>query len=74
MFPSPRLSLSRPSKFTAYVASQLDITDFDCRLCLPKAVLQLSWRPSVEERDENDSELAIAGDDSSLRIYKVKTS
>lgn len=40
------------------------------RLCLPKAVLQLAWRPANDAEDEH--ELAIAGDDSSLRIYKVK--
>lgn len=45
------------------------------RLCLPKAVLQLAWRPVREE--ENDEgrdrfDLAIAGEDSSLRIYKIK--
>ncbi|KAF9881180.1 hypothetical protein CkaCkLH20_01330 [Colletotrichum karsti] len=36
-------------------------------LCLPKPVAQLSWRPS-NDSDAGD-ELAIAGEDSSLRIY-----
>ncbi|KAB5575717.1 WD domain-containing protein [Coniochaeta sp. 2T2.1] len=42
-------------------------------LCLPKAVLQLAWRP-VEAEGEPDGacDLAVAGEDSSLRIYKVK--
>lgn len=42
-------------------------------LCLPKAVLQLAWRPASGKEDENRHELAIAGDDSSLRIYKIET-
>jgi elongator complex protein 2 len=36
-------------------------------LCLPKAVLQLAWRPAREGRQGRD--LAIAGEDGSLRIY-----
>ncbi|ROT39177.1 elongator complex protein [Sodiomyces alkalinus F11] len=42
-------------------------------LCLPKPVSQLAWRPSrgVEENNEKRTqELAIAGEDSSLRIYR----
>ncbi|KAI0514404.1 WD40-repeat-containing domain protein [Xylaria bambusicola] len=35
-------------------------------LCLAKPVLQLSWRPQTDS-----SELAVAGDDSSLRIYRI---
>jgi elongator complex protein 2 len=43
------------------------------RLCLPKAVLQLAWRPVLEESDgQAGYDLAVAGEDSSLRIYKVK--
>lgn len=43
------------------------------RLCLPKAVLQLAWRPVEEGEGERDTyDLAIAGEDSSLRIYKIK--
>ncbi len=34
------------------------------RLCLAKAVLQLSWRPR-----RTGDELAIAGEDGSLRVY-----
>ncbi|KAI1812887.1 elongator complex protein [Poronia punctata] len=43
-------------------------SDFSLRpqLCLTKPVLQLSWRPLA-----NSSELAVAGDDSSLRVYRV---
>ncbi|KAF6841594.1 elongator protein 2 (WD domain-containing protein) [Colletotrichum plurivorum] len=37
-------------------------------LCLPKAVVQLSWRPSKDPSAAADT-LAIAGEDSSLRIY-----
>ncbi|KAL2760790.1 hypothetical protein ACRALDRAFT_2093144 [Sodiomyces alcalophilus JCM 7366] len=42
-------------------------------LCLPKPVLQLAWRPSrgAEENERNEAqELAIAGEDSSFRIYR----
>ncbi|KAI1422164.1 WD40-repeat-containing domain protein [Xylaria sp. FL1777] len=35
-------------------------------LCLAKPVLQLAWRPQADS-----SELAVAGDDSSLRIYRI---
>ncbi|KAI1192032.1 WD40-repeat-containing domain protein [Nemania serpens] len=35
-------------------------------LCLAKSVLQLAWRPHT-----NTSELSVAGDDSSLRIYRL---
>ena len=43
------------------------------RFGLPKAVLQLAWRP-VDTEGEADGayDLAVAGEDSSLRIYKVK--
>jgi elongator complex protein 2 len=53
------------------VAGTLVVED---RLCLPKAVLQLAWRPIERETEGNavSHELAIAGEDSSLRIYKVK--
>jgi elongator complex protein 2 len=36
-------------------------------LCLPKAVMQLAWRPARE--GQKGRELAIAGEDASLRIY-----
>ncbi|KAL2196241.1 WD40-repeat-containing domain protein [Corynascus similis CBS 632.67] len=36
-------------------------------LCLPKAVMQLAWRPASE--GQKGRELAIAGEDGSLRIY-----
>ncbi|PSR83370.1 WD40-repeat-containing domain protein [Coniella lustricola] len=47
------------------------------KLCLPKAVLQLSWRPSISnsnstEASADENDLAIAGEDNSLRIYKIK--
>lgn len=35
---------------------------------LPKAVLQLAWRPQ-REGDGHGAELAVAGEDSSLRLY-----
>jgi elongator complex protein 2 len=37
-------------------------------LCLPKAVMQLAWRPAREGQE--GPELAIAGEDGSLRIYR----
>ncbi|KAK4241458.1 Elongator complex protein 2 [Achaetomium macrosporum] len=37
------------------------------QLCLPKAVMQLAWRPTRE--GQQGRELAIAGEDGSLRIY-----
>ncbi|ORY71612.1 elongator protein 2 [Pseudomassariella vexata] len=37
-------------------------------LCLAKAVTQLSWRPGTE-----NNELAIAGEDASLRVYSFST-
>ncbi|KAL7816425.1 WD40-repeat-containing domain protein [Trichoderma aethiopicum] len=37
-------------------------------LFLPKTVLQLAWRP-VKDENENKYELAVAGEDSSLRLY-----
>ena len=42
------------------------------RLCLPKAVLQLAWRPVEEAEESGAYDLAVAGEDSSLRIYQVK--
>ncbi|KAK3392006.1 WD40-repeat-containing domain protein [Sordaria brevicollis] len=44
------------------------------QLCLPKAVMQLAWRPRVRKGDENEQqprELAIAGEDGALRIYEL---
>jgi len=38
------------------------------KLCLPKAVMQLAWRPRRER--QKGRELAIAGEDGSLRIYR----
>lgn len=38
------------------------------QLCLPKAVTQLAWRPARE--GQVGRELAIAGEDGSLRIYR----
>ncbi|PNP83206.1 hypothetical protein FNYG_03528 [Fusarium nygamai] len=37
--------------------------------CLPKAVHQLAWRPIAREGAERPFELAVAGEDSSLRVY-----
>ena len=39
-------------------------------LCLPKAVLQLAWRPTREGVEGR--ELAVAGEDGSLRIYRFR--
>lgn len=38
---------------------------------LPKSVRQLAWRPCEDDHEKNDAELAIAGDDSSLRICRI---
>lgn len=47
------------------------------QLWLPKAVMQLAWRPRVRKGDDSEDEekqkareLAIAGEDGSLRIYE----
>ncbi|KAJ4311544.1 Elongator subunit elp2 [Fusarium piperis] len=37
--------------------------------CLPKAVLQLAFRPAAREGSDRAYELAIAGEDSSVRVY-----
>ncbi|EFW99965.1 RNA polymerase 2 elongator [Grosmannia clavigera kw1407] len=46
----------------------------DADLCLPRAVLQLAWRPARDDSAEeaNAAQLAIAGDDSSLRVYQIQ--
>ncbi|KAH6611179.1 elongator complex protein 2 [Trichoderma cornu-damae] len=38
-------------------------------LVLPKAALQLAWRPANKDGTEAKHELAVAGEDSSLRLY-----
>ncbi|KAK5993370.1 Elongator complex protein 2 [Cladobotryum mycophilum] len=38
-------------------------------LNLPKAVLQLAWRPAKNDGQTTRFELAVAGEDSSLRLY-----
>ena len=42
-------------------------------LCLPKAVMQLAWRPRSREERGDRRELAIAGEDGSLRIYSFSS-
>ncbi|KAK0739802.1 WD40-repeat-containing domain protein [Apiosordaria backusii] len=42
------------------------------QLWLPGAVVQLAWRPRTAELEEKKRELAIAGEDGSLRIYEVE--
>ncbi|KXX77568.1 Elongator complex protein 2 [Madurella mycetomatis] len=49
----------------AAVVSALTVAS---ELCLPKAVMQLAWRPAKEGQEGR--ELAIAGEDGSLRIYR----
>lgn len=39
------------------------------RLILPKTVLQLAWRPLSKDENAAKYELAVAGEDSSLRVY-----
>lgn len=41
-------------------------------LCSPKPTLQLAWRPVAANVDEDSAELAIAFEDSSLRIINVR--
>ncbi|KAK0754582.1 WD domain-containing protein [Schizothecium vesticola] len=40
-------------------------------LWLPRAVMQLAWRPARGEDGKGRRELAVAGEDGSLRIYAV---
>ncbi|KAK4148099.1 WD40-repeat-containing domain protein [Dichotomopilus funicola] len=51
------------------VVSTLEVPN---ELSLPKAVTQLAWRP-VREESKSTEELAIAGEDGSLRIYAFKS-
>lgn len=60
-------------------ASTLAVTAviaLDARLHLPRAVLQLAWRPPTStpkgEADITCADLAIAGEDASLRVYHVE--
>ncbi|KAM7206498.1 Elongator complex protein 2 [Naviculisporaceae sp. PSN 640] len=43
-------------------------------LWLPKAVTQLAWRPAVRKTGDEEigEELAIAGEDGSLRVYEIR--
>ncbi|KAI0138408.1 WD domain-containing protein [Pestalotiopsis sp. NC0098] len=50
---------------TLIVASSVVL---DANLSLAKAVAQLSWRPNT-----SDKELAVAGEDASLRVYSLST-
>jgi hypothetical protein len=38
---------------------------------MPKAVLQLAWRPKKDGAECVDHELSMAGDDNSLRVYAL---
>ncbi|KXJ92971.1 WD40-repeat-containing domain protein [Microdochium bolleyi] len=76
-----RITIHRIDSASLGVVSSMAIP---ADLCLPKAVLQLSWRPSparageegggegIEEGVEKRTELAVAGDDGSLRIYSFR--
>lgn len=66
-----RLSVVSLDASTLAVASTLEL---DTRLYLPRAVLQLAWRPSTGGDADNDTgaDLAIAGEDASLRVYRVE--
>ncbi|KLU88803.1 RNA polymerase II Elongator subunit [Magnaporthiopsis poae ATCC 64411] len=49
--------------------------DLNSHLCSSKSMLQLAWRPAGREeapRDQQRAELAVACEDSSLRIYKFR--
>ncbi|KAI1111072.1 WD40-repeat-containing domain protein [Nemania sp. NC0429] len=61
-----RISLYFLDGTTLAVSSSLALSP---EFCLPKPVLQLAWRPGTDT-----SELAVAGDDSSLRIYRLVSS
>ncbi|KAL1895846.1 Elongator subunit elp2 [Sporothrix stenoceras] len=68
-----RLSVVSLDAGTLAVASILDV---DTSLYLPRAVLQLAWRPSTSTGTDADIEtgadMAIAGEDASLRVYRVE--
>lgn len=49
--------------------------DLDSHLCSSKPILQLAWRPAGRDeapKDQQRAELAVACEDSSLRIYKFR--
>ncbi|OHE91080.1 WD repeat domain-containing protein [Colletotrichum orchidophilum] len=62
---SGKISLCTLAPETFQPASTLQLASI---LCLPKPVSQLAWRPSKSEG--NIDELGIAGEDSSLRVYR----
>jgi hypothetical protein len=47
----------------------INFANFHSSYCLPKAVHQLAWRPVARDGTDRPYELAIAGEDSSLRVY-----
>ncbi|KAF2966822.1 hypothetical protein GQX73_g6738 [Xylaria multiplex] len=58
-----KISIHSLDSTSLTVASSFELRP---ELCLAKPVLQLAWRPWTDS-----NELAIAGDDSSLRIYRI---
>ncbi|OAA61696.1 RNA polymerase 2 elongator [Niveomyces insectorum RCEF 264] len=68
-----RLAIVSLDRGTFAVSSLLAL---DTRFCLPKAVLQLAWRPAQDETAEGGEpstgsvDLAVAGEDASLRVYR----
>ncbi|KAI0120180.1 WD40-repeat-containing domain protein [Nemania sp. FL0031] len=58
-----KISIYSLDSTTLAVASSFPLQP---QLCLAKTVIQLTWRPQT-----NSSELAVAGDDGSLRIYRI---
>ncbi|KAK3906423.1 WD40-repeat-containing domain protein [Staphylotrichum tortipilum] len=63
------LSLRVPEEEGAGEVEVVSTLTVPAELCLPKAVIQLAWRPAREGREKEGRELAIAGEDGSLRIY-----
>ncbi|TPX17639.1 uncharacterized protein E0L32_012050 [Thyridium curvatum] len=63
-----KLSIYRLARADLSLRSKFDLPE---RLWLPKPVLQLAWRPAQDDRNAAGFDLAVAGEDSSLRVYTV---
>jgi hypothetical protein len=55
--------------FQTNICELTHFANFRSSYCLPKAVHQLAWRPVARDGADRPYELAIAGEDSSLRVY-----
>ena len=58
---------TKQSKFLVIILHSLPLTTI--RYDLPKTILQLAWRPTKGATENQKFELAVAGEDSSLRVY-----